>query len=80
MIFSLEVPLFEIKPMNVYKKLNKMIAENQSLLVVELDPKPKSLPSLENRSIAKRGQLIDDLYQFRKYPRHIRPVKLNPAQ
>ena len=42
----------EQEKMNFYSQLNKTIAQNQSLLVVGLDPNLEILPILGNRSIA----------------------------
>lgn len=47
--------------MNFLVKLNKAIPQNQSLLVVGLDPNPEMLPSLENREMEKSDKLIDNL-------------------
>ena len=47
--------------MNFYAKLNNAIAENQSLLVVGLDPNPEILLRLGNWDIVQRDNLIDNL-------------------
>ncbi len=47
--------------MNFLTKLNKAISQNQSLLVVGLDPNPEMLLSLENREMEKSDNLIDNL-------------------
>ena len=50
--------------MNFLTKLNKAIAQNQSLLVVGLDPNPEILPDLGNRSMANRDNPIDNLQEW----------------
>ena len=47
--------------MNFYAKFNNAIAQNQSLLVVGLDPNSEILPSLEDLKIAQKEHLIDNL-------------------
>ena len=47
--------------MNFYAKLNNTIAQNQSLLVVGLDPNPEILTSLGHQLMAKGDSLIDNL-------------------
>ena len=47
--------------MNCFAKLNKTISQNQSLLVVGLDPNPEMLPRLGNRFILNTDNQIDNL-------------------
>ena len=47
--------------MNFYAKLNNTIAQNQSLLVVGLDPNPEILTSLGHQLMPKGDSLIDNL-------------------
>ena len=54
----------EQEKMNFYAKLNNAIAQNQSLLVVGLDPNLEILPILGNRSIANRDNPIDNLQEW----------------
>ncbi len=47
--------------MNFSAKLNRAISQNQSLLVVGLDPNPEMLSGLGNRFMEKSDNLIDNL-------------------
>ena len=47
--------------MNFLAKLNRAISQNQSLLVVGLDPNPEMLPSLGNREMEKIDNPLDRL-------------------
>ena len=54
----------EQEKMNFYGKLNETINQNQSLLVVGLDPNLEILSILENLSIANRDNPIDNLQEW----------------
>ena len=47
--------------MNFFTKLDRVIAQNQSLLVVGVDPNPEMIPRLGDREIGKTDNQIDNL-------------------
>lgn len=49
--------------MNFFDKLNQAIVQNQSLLIVGLDPNPEIMPSNYN----KQDNLIDNLWEWLQY-------------
>ncbi|MDJ0681327.1 MAG: bifunctional orotidine-5'-phosphate decarboxylase/orotate phosphoribosyltransferase [Xenococcaceae cyanobacterium MO_167.B52] len=53
--------------MSFFVKLNQAIAQNQSLLVVGLDPNPEIMPRLLDQEIQKRENLVDSLQTWMEW-------------
>ncbi len=68
--------------MNFLAKLNRAISQNQSLLVVGLDPNPEMLPSLGNREMEKIDNQLERLQAWLEWvieetSPHVAAYKLN---